>query len=89
MSYKVSITIEKDEQGYHAYSPALEVSQAQGDSLEEVMAKIKEPIELYLETWRHGDWQVSTFRYSRQGGKTSKTAGKGSAVFAWQSPSVR
>ena len=52
MSYKVSITIEKDEQGYHAYSPALEVSQAQGDSLEEVMAKIKEPIELYLETWK-------------------------------------
>jgi predicted RNase H-like HicB family nuclease len=52
MSYKVNITIEKDEHGYHVYSPALEDNQTQGDSLEEVMSKIKEPIELYLETWR-------------------------------------
>ena len=50
MSYKVSIVIEKDEFGYYAYCPELEGAQSQEDSLEEVMANIKEAIELYLET---------------------------------------
>ena len=50
MSYKVSIIIEKDEYGYYAYCPELEGCQSQGDSLEEVIANIKEAIELYLET---------------------------------------
>ncbi|OGQ73524.1 MAG: hypothetical protein A2235_02470 [Deltaproteobacteria bacterium RIFOXYA2_FULL_42_10] len=50
MSYKVSIVIEKDEQGYYAYCPELEGCQTQGDSLEEVVANMKEAIELYLET---------------------------------------
>ncbi len=50
MSYKVSVVIEKDEFGYYAYSPELEGCQSQGDSFEEVMANIKEAVELYLET---------------------------------------
>jgi predicted RNase H-like HicB family nuclease len=50
MSYKVSIVIEKDEAGYYAYSPELEGCQSQGDSFEEVIANIREAIELYLET---------------------------------------
>lgn len=50
MSYKVSIVIEKDEFGYYAYSPELEGCQSQGDSFEEVIANIREAIELYLET---------------------------------------
>lgn len=50
MSYKVSIVIEKDEFGYYAYCPELEGCQTQGDSIEEVMANIKEAIELYLGT---------------------------------------
>lgn len=50
MSYKVSIVIERDEHGYYAYCPELEGCQSQGDSLEEVIANIKEAIELYLET---------------------------------------
>jgi predicted RNase H-like HicB family nuclease len=50
MSYKVSIVIEKDENGYYAYSPELEGCQSQGDSLEDAIANIKEAIELYLET---------------------------------------
>lgn len=50
MNYKVSIVIEKDEYGYYAYSPELEGCQTQGDSLDEVLANIKEAIELYLET---------------------------------------
>jgi predicted RNase H-like HicB family nuclease len=50
MSYKVSVVIEKDEYGYYAYCPELEGCQTQGDSLEEVLANMKEAIELYLET---------------------------------------
>lgn len=55
MSYKVSIVIEKDEYGYYAYCPELEGCQSQGDSLEEVIANIKEAIELYLETLSEED----------------------------------
>ncbi|OGS35830.1 MAG: hypothetical protein A2293_07160 [Elusimicrobia bacterium RIFOXYB2_FULL_49_7] len=50
MSYKVSIVIEKDEHGYFAYCPELEGCHSQGESLDEVMANIREAIELYLET---------------------------------------
>lgn len=50
MSYKVSIVIEKDEQGYYAYSPELEGCQSEGNSYEEVLENIKEAVELYLET---------------------------------------
>lgn len=50
MSYKVSIVIEKDENGYYAYAPELEGCHTQGESFEEVMKNIKEAIELYLET---------------------------------------
>jgi len=50
MSYKVSIVIEKDENGYYAYTPEIEGCQSQGDSYEEVLENIKEAIELYLET---------------------------------------
>lgn len=50
MSYKVSIIIEKDEDGYYAYSPELEGCQSQGDSYEDALNNIKEAIELYLET---------------------------------------
>ena len=50
MAYKVSIVIEKDDHGYYAYCPELEGCQSQGDTFEEVMANIKEAIELYVET---------------------------------------
>jgi len=50
MSYKVSVIIEKDENGYYAICPELEGCQTQGDSLEEVLDNIKEAAELYLET---------------------------------------
>ena len=50
MSYKVGVVIEKDENGYYAFSPELEGCQTQGDSFEEVMSNIREAIELYLET---------------------------------------
>jgi predicted RNase H-like HicB family nuclease len=50
MSYKVNVVIEKDECGYYAFCPELEGCQTQGDTLEEILANIKEAIELYLET---------------------------------------
>jgi len=50
MSYKVNVVIEKDEYGYYAYCPELEGCQTQGETLEEILANIKEAIELYLET---------------------------------------
>ena len=50
MAYKVGIVIERVDHGYYAYCPELEGCQSQGDSFEEVMANIKEAIELYLET---------------------------------------
>ena len=50
MNCKVSIVIEKNESGYYAFCPELEGCQTQAESLDEVMANIKEAIELYLET---------------------------------------
>ncbi|VVB84754.1 HicB_like antitoxin of bacterial toxin-antitoxin system [uncultured archaeon] len=50
MNCKAGIVIEKDDYGYYAYCPELEGCQTQGDSPDEVMANIKEAIELYLET---------------------------------------
>ncbi len=62
MSYKVSIVIEKDEFGYYAYSPELEGCQSQGDSFEEVIANIREAIELYLETLSEDEKKVCLSR---------------------------
>ncbi len=46
----VNIIIEKDKDGYYAYSPDLQGCQSQGNSLEEVKANIQEAVELYLDT---------------------------------------
>jgi predicted RNase H-like HicB family nuclease len=46
----INIIIEKDRDGYYAYSPDLKGCQSQGTSLEEVKANIQEAVELYLET---------------------------------------
>ena len=50
MSKKVSVVIEKDDEGYYAYCPELSGCQSQGDTFEEVLANICEAAELYLET---------------------------------------
>ena len=47
---KVSVVIEKDEFGYYAYAPELEGCHTQGDTLEELMANMKEAVDLYVET---------------------------------------
>jgi predicted RNase H-like HicB family nuclease len=48
MNYKVTVVIEQDEDDYYAYTPVLEGCQTQGDSLDEILANMKEAIELYL-----------------------------------------
>jgi predicted RNase H-like HicB family nuclease len=50
MTYKTTIIIEEDEDGYYAYAPELDGCQTQGDSLDEVLANIREAVALYLET---------------------------------------
>ena len=47
---KVSVVIEKDENGYYAYSPELEGCQSQGATFEEALAHVREAVELYVET---------------------------------------
>ena len=48
--YQLPVVIEKDEDGYYAYCPALDGCQTQGDTHEEVLVYIKEAISLYLST---------------------------------------
>jgi predicted RNase H-like HicB family nuclease len=47
---EADVVIEKDEDGYYAYCPALEGCQSQGETLAEVWRNICEAIELYWET---------------------------------------
>ena len=47
---KVTIVIEKDQNGYYAFCPELKGCHSQGDTLEEVLANIREAVELYIET---------------------------------------
>lgn len=42
--------IEKDENGYYAYVPALKGCVSQGETYEEALENIKEATELYLES---------------------------------------
>ncbi len=48
--HKVSVIIEKDSNGFYAFSPDLPGCQSQGDTLEEAVANIREAVALYLET---------------------------------------
>lgn len=50
MSRRISVVIEKDENGYYAYAPELKGCQTQGQTLDETMFNIKEAVEVYLET---------------------------------------
>ena len=50
MEGKISVVIEEDADGYYAYAPELPGCQTQGDTLDEVMANVREAVELYVET---------------------------------------
>jgi len=47
---KISVVIERDEDGYYAFAPELPGCQSQGRTFEEAESSIKEAVELYLET---------------------------------------
>jgi antitoxin HicB len=47
--YQFTVVIEPDEQGYHAYVPALPGCHSFGDSVEEAQTNILEAMELHVE----------------------------------------
>jgi predicted RNase H-like HicB family nuclease len=48
-TYRFSVVVEKDREGYFASCPELQGCYTQGDSYEEVMAEIKDVIKLHIE----------------------------------------
>lgn len=47
--FRISVVIEKDEDGYFAFAPELQGGYAQGESYEEVLENIKDVIHLLIE----------------------------------------
>jgi predicted RNase H-like HicB family nuclease len=47
---KVSAVIEHDEHGYFAYCPELKGCHTQGGTLDETLARLREAVDLYVET---------------------------------------
>lgn len=50
MTGKVSVVIERDVNGFYAWSPWLKGCQSQGKTVEETLSHIREAIELFMET---------------------------------------
>ena len=47
---KVSVVIERDDQGYFAFCPELRGCHTQGPSLEIALERLREAVDLYVET---------------------------------------
>lgn len=60
MTSKITVVIEKDEDGYYAYAPELAGCQTQGDTLDEIMVNMQEAVELYLSTMSPEELQAIT-----------------------------
>ncbi len=50
MKYSFTIVIEPDEEGYHAFAPALQGCHSFGETLDEAKQNIAEAMELHLES---------------------------------------
>lgn len=48
-TYKMSVIVEKDKDGYFAFCPELQGCYTQGDTYEEVMENIEDAIRLHIE----------------------------------------
>jgi predicted RNase H-like HicB family nuclease len=48
-NYRISVVIEKDENGYYAFCPELQGCYTQGDTYEEVITNIRDAIRLHIE----------------------------------------
>ncbi|PIY32412.1 MAG: type II toxin-antitoxin system HicB family antitoxin [Candidatus Infernicultor aquiphilus] len=47
-TYRFSVVVEKDEEGYFAFCPELQGCYTQGDTYEEVLENIKDAIRLHV-----------------------------------------
>lgn len=48
-SYRFTVVVEKDKDGYFAYCPELQGCYTQGDTFEEVLENIRDAIRLHIE----------------------------------------
>jgi len=48
-NYKISVVVEKDEDGYYVYCPELQGCYSQGETYEEAIENIKDAIKLHIE----------------------------------------
>ncbi|MGQ9625483.1 MAG: type II toxin-antitoxin system HicB family antitoxin [Anaerolineae bacterium] len=48
-TYRFAVVVEKDEDGYFVYCPALQGCYSQGDTFEEAMENIQDAIRLHVE----------------------------------------
>ncbi len=48
-TYRLSVIIEKDKDGYYAFCPELQGCYSQGDTYEEALENIKDAIQLHVE----------------------------------------
>lgn len=59
--FKLSVIVEKDKNGYFAFSPQLQGCYSQGDTYEEVMDNIKDAIKLHLEDRLESEESIPEF----------------------------
>ena len=59
--YRLSVVVEKDEDGYIAFCPELEGCYTQGDTYEEVMDNIKDAMKLHIEDRVASGEEVTSF----------------------------
>ncbi|MBI5286221.1 MAG: type II toxin-antitoxin system HicB family antitoxin [Deltaproteobacteria bacterium] len=57
-TYKFSVVIERDIDGYFAFCPELQGCYTQGDTYEEVLANIKDAIHLHIEDRRESGEEI-------------------------------
>ena len=56
IGFKVEVVVEPDDNGFHAYCPALKGLHTSGDTQEEALANAKDAVAAYLQSLiKHGD----------------------------------
>ena len=48
-TYRISVVVEKDKEGYYAFCPNLQGCYTQGESFEEVIENIKDAVRLHIQ----------------------------------------
>lgn len=59
-TYQFTVVIEPDEEGFHAYAPALTGCHSWGATVDEARANIVEAMELYIESLREDGEPIPT-----------------------------